>query len=265
MTVLLRPGPTAWPLRVTAMRPPEAGYSAMVPNTWYRQESDPAISDLHQIRNANTGWGPIWESGINIGTGRTVLVQRAMSDRSTPAFGATFKRTELVEAGSDVTHTTWEGSPEQAAHEAEQETPTGSGWEEPDELYTPSLWCCSDGGAEHFQVWDGCRWNCNAACCTAKDTAAAAEAAAAAGGGTVVNQSGATVAVVTVGAEGATVTTPEKHGHAATTAAAHKAPEKFQIQTGAGRAYKRRRASTGYWWAVAAGAVGVYYLWQRAR
>ena len=89
MTILYRGGPTALPLRVTAMRPPESGYAYSIPDTWYRQHFAPETATWPHIMSHNTGWStPPWESGSPvISTGSNVVVDRTLTDRATGGWG----------------------------------------------------------------------------------------------------------------------------------------------------------------------------------
>jgi len=82
--------PTPTGLRVSAYRAPESGYARMVPDTWFRQYSNPSVVDWERIRNANTGWET---GGPAIGTGRTVeIFSKYNKSTSSMPFG-------LVESG----------------------------------------------------------------------------------------------------------------------------------------------------------------------
>ena len=49
-------GPTPTNLAVSAYRPAESGYAAMVPDTWFTQHWDPPNAPFHRLRTYNTGW-----------------------------------------------------------------------------------------------------------------------------------------------------------------------------------------------------------------
>jgi len=49
-------GPTPTNLAVSAYRPPEVGYAAMVPDTFYNAYWDPANVPFDRLRTYNTGW-----------------------------------------------------------------------------------------------------------------------------------------------------------------------------------------------------------------
>jgi hypothetical protein len=75
---------------------PESGYAQLVDYPWTRQEFHRPRASWGSIRNFNTGWGEIWESGQGfraIGTGQTVRAPLRTTEVSTAPFGA------VVESG----------------------------------------------------------------------------------------------------------------------------------------------------------------------